>query len=231
MIASITERRFGFAAACAVLLLCTLAELSSAAAQTDSRRRLRQYRRPWRSGVVSFGLQGQGGYNAGETPFTEHFGWGPGMAITFRYAVSRHVSVGARFEAHNFGADVDSMRAPEVFHGSVDLQAVDSERIWTAGGDIYFYLNRTKETMYYFNGGVGMYQLAILQPEQGYLHTQSARIESDSVYLMGGVGLEHFLRRSVSFDLNGKVFAYLGDKDGLPTSIQVAAGLQLYFFD
>jgi hypothetical protein len=48
---------------------------------------------------------------------------------------------------------------------------------------------------------------------------------------MGGGGIEHFLRRSVSLDINGKVFAYLGDGEGIPLGLELAAGIQVYFFD
>ena len=149
----------------------------------------------------------------------------------YGYAASKRVAVGARCEVHNFGADQDSIRAPRVFHGDNAAKPVDSERITTAGMDVYIYMNRTKETMYYLNFGAGIYQLAILQPEVGDPPAQSARIEKDKVYMVTGIGLEHFVKRPISFDLNGKLFAYFGDKDGLPVSFQLAAGLQFYFFD
>lgn len=171
--------------------------------------------------MVSFGLQGQYGYNAGGTNFTEPFDWGPGLVVTMRYAANKWASVGVRFEVHNFAAKEDY------------LVGIDSQRITTAGIDMYVYQNRTKETMQYLNFGAGIYQLAILLPENpsDLLGTQSARIEKDNVYLMGGIGIEHFLRRSITLDLNGKVFAYLGNSDGIPVSFQIAAGLQFYFFD
>lgn len=217
--------------------LCVLGELSSAFAQGQSSRRVRQYRRPWRSGVVSFGLQGQYGYNAGGTDFTDPFDWGPGLVVSARYVVNRWSSLGVRFEVHNFGAAEDSISSAKLFTRQTQdedrMIGIDSQRITTAGFDFYVYHNRTKETMFYYNAGAGIYQLAILLPENPAdpLGSQSARIEKDNLYLVGGVGLEHFLRRTISFDLNGKVFAYLGGKDGVPASFQLAAGLQFYFFD
>jgi len=219
------------------MFLCVLGELSAAYAQEGSSRRVRQYRRPWRSGVVSFGLQGQYGYMAGGTDFTDPFDWGPGLAVTARYVGNRWASIGVRFEVHNFNAKSDSIMSSSLYlkdTQDVDRNlGVDSQRITTAGLDIYIYQNRTKETMFYYNGGVGIYQLAILLPEDPTdpLGSQSARIEKDNIYVMGGVGLEHFLRRTIAFDVNGKVFAYLGGDDGIPTSFQLAAGLQFYFFD
>jgi len=219
------------------MFLCVLGELSAAFAQEGSSRRVRQYRRPWRSGVVSFGLQGQYGYNAGGTDFTDPFDWGPGLVVSARYVANRWASIGVRFEVHNFGAESDSLLSSQLYlRESADEDryiGIDSQRITTAGLDIYFYHNRTKETIFYSNAGMGIYQLAILLPEDPTdpLGSQSARIEKDNIYVMGGVGLEHFLRRTISFDLNGKVFAYLGGDDGIPTSFQLAAGLQFYFFD
>lgn len=219
------------------VFLCALGELSSASAQGDSSRRIRQYRRPWRSGVVSFGLQGQLGYNAGGTDYTDSFGWGPGLAVSARYAVNKWSSVGIRFEVHNFAAADDSVSSYKLFRrASLEKErnvGIDSERITTAGIDVYIYQNRTKETMFYYNAGAGLYQLSILLPPDpgDPLSSQSTITPLDNVYLMGGVGLEHFLRRTISFDLNGKVFAYLGDRNGVPTSFQLAAGLQFYFFD
>jgi hypothetical protein len=236
--AKTTLLRRGLLALVAVgMLMCALGELSAAFAQEGSSRRVRQYRRPWRSGVVSFGLQGQYGYNAGGTDFTDPFDWGPGLTVSARYVANKWASIGVRFEVHNFDASEDSVLASNIgariSEDEDELIGIDSQRITTAGLDMYVYFNRTKETMYYFNGGTGIYQLAILLPADPAdpLKSQSARIEKDNVYIMGGVGLEHFLRRTITFDLNGKVFAYLGGEDGVPVSIQVAAGLQFYFFD
>jgi hypothetical protein len=219
------------------MFLCVLGELSAAFAQETSSRRVRQYRRPWRSGVVSFGIQGQLGYNAGGTQFTDPFEWGPGLTVNARYVANKWASIGVRFEVHNFDAADDSILASRIDAlGDTDVDyliGLDSQRITTAGLDLYFYLNRTKETIYYFNTGAGLYQLSILlEPDPtDPLSSKSTKTPLDHLYIMGGAGLEHFLRRTISFDLNGKVFAYLGDRDGVPTSVQLAAGLQVYFFD
>lgn len=219
-----------FALASIALLLCIAGELSQAFAQETSSRRLRQYRRPWRSGVVSFGLQGQYGYNAGGTEFTDPFDWGPGLVVTARYVADKWASIGVRFEVHNFDASEDSIRSVRIF-GSNDAFPIDSQRITMAGLDFYLYQNRIKNTMRYFNFGAGIYQLTILLPEAGLLDTPSTRTEKDNIYLMAGAGIEHFLRRTITLDLNGKVFAYFGDEGDIPVSFQLAAGLQFYFFD
>lgn len=210
--------------------LCLLGDLNSALAQEPPSRRVREYRRPWRSGVVSFGLQGQLGYNSGGTAFTDPFDWGPGLAINARYVASRMTSIGVRFEVHNYDATESPIVSPEIF-GNNDPIPIDSQRVTMAGVDVYFYRDRTKETMYYTNLGAGIYQISILLSKTGYLETQSSRTEPDRLYLMGGLGLEHFLRRTVSFDLNGKLFAYFGDSTGTPVGVQLAAGLEFYFFD
>ncbi len=212
------------------VLLGTLGDLAPASAQEGESRRVRQYRRPWRSGVVSFGLQGQYGYNAGGTEFTDPFDWGPGLVVNARYAANRWASVGVRFEVHNFGAKEDFIASTKIF-GTDDMTAIDSQRITTAGLDFYFYQNRIKETMRYFNAGAGIYQLSILLPESGLLNTQSARTEKDNIYLMGGAGIEHFLRRTLTLDVSGKVFAYFGDEEEIPLSFQISVGLHVYFFD
>jgi hypothetical protein len=205
--------------------------------QDVSARELRQYRRPWRSGVVSFGIQGQYGYNTGETALTDPFDWGPGLAINARYAISKRYSLGVRFEVHNFGAREDSVDAMDIFAGGrselLDQRVgIDELRITTAGLDLYVYFNRGKETMNYLNFSSGLYQLSVLLSEDPFNPIgRSARIERDHLYVMGGAGLEHFLRRSVALDINGKVFAYLGDTDGIPLGLELAAGLQVYFFD
>ncbi len=219
-----------FALASIGLLLCIAGELSQAFAQETPSRRLRQYRRPWRSGVVSFGLQGQYGYNVGGTEFTDPFDWGPGLVVTARYVANKWASIGVRFEVHNFDASEDSIRSVRIFRSN-DAFPIDSQRITMAGLDFYLYRNRIKNTMQYLDFGAGIYQLTILLPEAGLLDTPSTRTEKDNMYLMAGAGIEHFLRRTITFDLNGKVFAYLGDKEGIPLSIQLAAGLQFYFFD
>jgi len=200
-------------------------------------RELRKYRRPWRAGVVSVGIQGQYGYNTGGTRLTDPFDWGPGLVINAHYAVSRRYTVGVRFEVHNFGAREDSVDATDIFTRAdpefLDKRiAVDQMRVTTAGVDLYVYFNRGKDTMEYFNFSGGLHQLAVLLPEDPFLPAaQSARIERDHLYLMGGVGLEHFLRRSLSLDVNGKVFAYFGGEEGLPVAAELAVGIQAYFFD
>jgi hypothetical protein len=210
--------------------MCLLGGLDSARAQGTTSRRVREYRRPWRSGVVSFGLQGQLGYNSGGTAFTDPFDWGPGLAINARYVATRMTTIGVRFEVHNYDATESPITSQEIF-GSDQPIPIDSQRVTMAGVDLYLYRDRTKETMYYTNFGAGIYQISILLSKSGYLETQSSKTEPDRIYLMGGLGLEHFLRRTVSFDLNGKLFAYLGDSTGTPVAVQLAAGLEFYFFD
>ena len=213
------------------LSLVLLGALTSAWAQEPSSRRVREYRRPWRSGVVSFGLQGEYGHNGGGTEFTDPFKWGPGLVVSARYAANRWASLGVRFEVHNYGAERDTLESANIWGKDNPEQPIDSQRVTLAGIDFYLYRDRTKETMYYSNFGAGIHQMTILQPKTGLLDTQSSRSEEDRLYLMGGLGLEHFLRRTIAFDLNGKVFAYLGDEEGVPLSFQLAAGLQFYFFD
>jgi hypothetical protein len=220
----------------AAVVLIAIGLVLSCLPQDVSARELRQYRRPWRSGIFSFGIQGQYGYETGGTKLSDPFDWGPGLAITARYTASKEYSLGARFEVHNFWAREDSIEASEIYtqggFGTEGLIGIDEMRVTTAGVDLYYFLNRGRETMTYLNAGLGLYQLAILlKHDPNFELGQSARIERDNMYLMGGAGLEHFLRRSVSLDLSGKVFAYLGGKGGTPLTGQVAGGIQVYFFD
>ena len=124
------------------------------------------------------------------TDFTDPFDWGPGLAVTARYVANKWASIGVRFEVHNFDAESDSILSSKLYtRETTDVDrfiGIDSQRITTAGLDIYIYHNRTKETIFYYNAGMGIYQLAIILPEDPTdpLGSQSARIEKDNIYIM-----------------------------------------------
>jgi len=168
-----------------------------------------------RAGTISLGVQGQIGGIAGGSELTDHYSFGTGYAIRFRYQLSRGAALGFSFE-HQRYEPVNGLPP------NPDPNAGDSTLIiTTVAAEGIAFLHRERETVPYFLGGFGY-----ASPDVVY-HAAGTRRVNEGPFLVLGLGFERFVRERFSIDASARGFGQIGNSQ-LTMATQIALGIHLY---
>jgi hypothetical protein len=168
-----------------------------------------------RAGTVSLGIQGQIGGITGGSELTDHYSFGPGYGIRFRYQLSRGAALGFSFEHQRYDAVGGLPPNPDPNAGDSTLV------ITTVAAEGMAFLHRERETVPYFLGGFGY-----ASPDVVY-HGAGTRRVNEGPFLVLGVGFEHFVRERFSIDAAARGFGQIGNSE-LTLATQIALGIHLY---
>ncbi len=163
-----------------------------------------------RPGTLSLGIQGQYGFIFGPSDFSEDFNNGAGFGVRIRYALGGPQAFGISFESQTFGPTPE----PGDENPPRDLRLA----------------NVSVEYLRYFNRGQGRSQYAVFGG--GLFHPTEVRERgvaavSDGLLLVGGAGVEIFVRRTTAVDLSLRVNGLLGG-DAFSATVEAAAGFHFY---
>jgi hypothetical protein len=159
-----------------------------------------------RPGTLSLGIQAQYGFIFGPSDFAEDFDHGAGFGLRIRYALGGPQAFGISFESQT--SEPGDENPPR------DLRLA----------------NVSVEYLRYFNRGQGRSQYAVLGG--GLFHPTEVRERgvaavSDGLLLVGGAGVEIFVRRTTAVDLSLRVNGLLGG-DAFSATVEAAAGFHFY---